>query len=80
MPLSTRRGAGLRKASGSSSPRQTPIYHAATLPPRMLRDMASGLQGLRLSGEGCAWRQWLDLLRRLGAHVKCKFSSGRTEG
>ncbi|KAK9837105.1 hypothetical protein WJX81_003071 [Elliptochloris bilobata] len=52
VPLSTRRGTGVRKAVGSGSPRQTPIYHAATLPPRMLRDMAAGLQGLRLSSDG----------------------------
>ena len=70
VPLSTRRGTGLRKAAGSGSPLQTPIYHAATLPPRMLRDMASGLQGLRLSGDGCGWRQSRDFYR--GAkHNRC---------
>lgn len=52
VPLSTRRGTGVRKAAAGSPSRQTPIMHAATLPPRMLRDMAAGLQGLRLSGDG----------------------------
>jgi hypothetical protein len=55
VPLSTRRGGGGgggARARGADG--QAPIAHAATLPPRMLREMAAGLRGLRVSEDGRA--------------------------
>ncbi len=57
VPLSTRRGGGGGGGGGArarGADGQAPIAHAATLPPRMLREMAAGLRGMRVSEDGRA--------------------------
>ena len=66
VPLSTRRGGGGARVHGADG--QKSIAHAATLPPRMLREMAAGLRGMRVSedgrapafraGPGMLWLRW----------------------